>query len=66
MVGGGAGTPCGLAKVRVFFKRVGSPSLGNESTQRCKKKKILIYCENNRLGAGKQQSTHVAMLIGWG
>lgn len=62
----GGGTPCGLAKVRVFFKRVGSPSLGNESTQRCKKKKILIYCENNRLGAGKQQSTHVAMLIGWG
>lgn len=56
---------CGLAKVRVFFKGVGSPSLGNESTQRCKKK-ILIYCENDRLGAGKQQRTHVAMLIGWG
>lgn len=37
-----------------FFKGVGSPSLGNEST------KILIYCENNRLSAGKQQSTHVA------
>lgn len=62
----GGGEPrCGLAKVRVFFKGVGSPSLGNESTQRCKKK-ILIYCENDRLGAGKQQRTHVAMLIGWG
>lgn len=48
-----------------FFKGVGSPSLGNESTQRCKKK-ILIYCENDRLGAGKQQRTHAAMLIGWG
>lgn len=54
-----------IGKGQSFFKGVGSPSLGNESTQRCKNK-ILIYCENDRLGAGKQQRTHVAMLIGWG
>lgn len=64
-VGGGGATMWTGKGQSFFFKGVGSPSLGNESTQRCKKK-ILIYCENDRLGAGKQQRTHVAMLIGWG
>lgn len=64
MVGGG-GARCGLAKVRVFLKGW-VPPLWGMSPHRGVKKKILIYCENNRLGAGKQQSTHVAMLIGWG
>lgn len=65
MVGGGGSHDVDWQRSE-FFLKGWVPPLWGMSPHRGVKKKILIYCENDRLGAGKQQRTHVAMLIGWG